>query len=173
MVLDNTTHPAENRQALAAFQKKVAELSRAVQGALEAANDLAKKIELMKEALHNTPKDARELMNQARAMEDQLADILRAFRGDRTLSLRYENQPPSIYGRVNRIVYGFWRSTSAPTQTMKDQYRIAGEEFEPQLEKLRRIIEKDLEDLKKAMEEAGAPWTPGRVPVWKKEKSVK
>jgi hypothetical protein len=51
---------------------------------------------------------------------------------------------------------------------MKDQYGIAGKEFEPQLAKLKKLIEVDLKKLEKAMEEAGAPWTPGRIPVWKK-----
>jgi len=65
-------------------------------------------------------------------------------------------------------MYGYMRSTADPTQTMKDQYRITGEELEPQLEKLRQLVEKDLMKLETEMEAAGAPWTPGRIPVWKK-----
>ncbi len=168
VVLKNTTLPAEDRKALVEFQKKVAELSRAVQGAVRAANDLSKRIDYIKEALHQTPAASKELMSQARAIEDQTAEILRALTGDRTISRRYANQPPSISGRVNTVVWSHWRSTSAPTETMKDQYRIAGEEFEPQLAKLKKLIEVDLKKLEEAMEEAGAPWTPGRIPIWKK-----
>jgi len=167
-VLENTTLPAEDRQALLEFQKEVAELSRAVQGAVEAANELADRIAHIKQALHQTPAASAELMEQALALESQIQEIRRALTGDRTISRRYGNQPPSISNRVSSVVRGHWRSTSAPTQTMRDQYRIAGEEFEPQLEKLRKLIEVDLKNLEKAMEEAGAPWTPGRVPKWKK-----
>jgi hypothetical protein len=169
VVLENTTLPAKDRKALAEFQKKVAELARALQGSMRLANDVAKRIKHIKVALHNTPAAPPELTNQARALEHQLNDILRALTGDRTIAKRYESQPPSISNRVGRIVYGMLRSTSAPTQTMHDQYKIAGEEFEPQLAKLRQLVEIDLKNLEKAMEEAGAPWTPGRVPVWKKE----
>lgn len=168
VVLQNTTLPAKDRKALVEFQKKVAELSRAVQGARLAASNLDKKIYNIKEALHRTPSATHDLMNQARSIENQTKAILRALTGDRSISRRNENQPPSIVGRVNGIVRAQWSSTSAPTQTMKDQYRIAGEEFEPMLAKLKKLIEIDLKKLEKAMEEAGAPWTPGRVPKWKK-----
>lgn len=169
VVLENTTLPAKDKEALLDFQKKVAELSRTVQGAVRLSSDLDKRIKYIKEALRNTPAAPSELMQQARNLEAQLNDIRRALTGDETISKRYESQPPSVSGRVGRIVYGFWRSTSAPTQTMRDQYRIAGEEFEPVLTKLRQLVEVDLKNLEKAMEEAGAPWTPGRVPVWRKE----
>jgi photosystem II stability/assembly factor-like uncharacterized protein len=168
VVLENTTLPAKDRKSLLELQKKVAELSRAVQGAVRAANDLSRRIDYIKEALHQTPDVSKQLMSQARTIEDQTAEILRALTGDRTISRRYANQPPSISGRVNTVVRAHWRSTSAPTQTMKDQYRIAGKEFEPQLAKLKKLIEVDLKKLEKAMEEAGAPWTPGRIPVWRK-----
>lgn len=168
VVFENTSLTAKDKKALVSFQKKVAELNRAVQGAVRATNDLTSRIGLIKEALLNTPAALPELMSQARAIERQTREVLRALTGDRTLSRRSENQPPSIQGRVSNIVYGFMRSTSAPTQTMKNQYKIAGEEFEPQLAKLKQLIEVDLKKLEKAMEEAGAPWTPGRIPDWKK-----
>ena len=167
-ILENTTLPAQDRQAMLEFRKEVAELSHAVQGAVEAASDLADKITLIKQALHQTPEASGELMKQANDMDRQVRELRRALTGDKTISRRYGNQPPSIAGRINRVIYGHWRSSSAPTQTMRDQYRITGKEFEPQLEKLRRLIEVDLKNLEKAMEEAGAPWTPGRVPKWKK-----
>ncbi len=168
-VLENTTLPAQDQQALVEFLKDVAELSHAVQGAVEAANDLADKITLIKQALHRTPNASGELMKQARVMEKQTREIRRVLLGDRTISRRYGNQPPSVSSRIRRVVSGHWRSTSAPTQTMRDQYRIAGEEFEPQLEKLQKLIEIDLKNIEKALEEAGAPWTPGRIPRWKKK----
>jgi photosystem II stability/assembly factor-like uncharacterized protein len=169
VVLENTTLPAKDRKALIEFHKKVKELSRSEQGAVRLANDVAKRIKYIKVALHNTPNAPPELMNQALTLEQQLKDILRALIGDRTISKRSGSQPPSISYRVGRIIYGTWRSTSAPTQTQREQYRIASEEFEPQLAKLKQLVEVDMKKLEKAMEEAGAPWTPGRVPAWKKE----
>jgi hypothetical protein len=44
---------------------------------------------------------------------------------------------------------------------------VAAQEFETVLANLRALIEGDLARLEKAMEAAGAPHTPGRIPEWK------
>jgi len=33
---------------------------------------------------------------------------------------------------------------------------------------LKKLIEADLKKLEEEMEKAGTPWTPGRIPIWKK-----
>ena len=58
-------------------------------------------------------------------------------------------------------------STAKPTQTQMEQYNFAAQEFEPVLARLRRLIESDVVKLEKALEAAGAPYTPGRLPEWK------
>ena len=83
------------------------------------------------------------------------------------LRQRQETLPPSIVERVGRIVSDQRMSTSAPTQTQKNQYAAAAAEFERVLAQLRTLIEGDVAKLEKAMEAAGAPWTPGRIPEWK------
>jgi hypothetical protein len=69
---------------------------------------------------------------------------------------------------VNGIVDDQWQSTGAPTQTQIDAYNIAGDEFTPILAKLRTAVQTDLRSIETAMETLGAPWTPGRIPEWKK-----
>ncbi len=168
VVLNNTTLPAEDREALVAFQKKVSELGRAVEGALKTADDLREELELIDIALHNTTGAEMSLFEQVDTMKKRTSEVLHALTGDITVRKRSESDPPSIRERVQRILYGFWRSTSAPTQTMRDQYKIAGDEFSPQLAELKQLIEVDLNTLKKTLEQSGAPWTPGRVPMWNK-----
>jgi photosystem II stability/assembly factor-like uncharacterized protein len=166
--LNITTLPAKDRKAMLEFQKKVTELARVVQGTSRLAYDLQEKLKLIKDALHNTPEASPDLTKQAEDIEKQLEEILRVLSGDRVFYKYNENQPPSISNRIFRLIYGYSSSTSDPTQTMIDQYRIVGEEFEPQLEKLKKLIEVDVKNLEQAMEESGAPWTPGRIPKWKK-----
>jgi hypothetical protein len=166
--LKNTILPAKDRKAMVEFQAKVSELARVVRGTVSAAQSIDERTKIIKKALHLTPKASLQLMTQAENIENQLREILRTLNGDSSISKRNENQPPSISSRISRLMYGYMRSTAEPTQTMKDQYRITGEEFEPQLEKLRLLVEKDLKKLELEMEAVGAPWTPGRIPVWKK-----
>ena len=73
---------------------------------------------------------------------------------------------PGIRSRVSRVVWGGWDSSSNPTQTHRDELRIAGEQFTGVLAELRTIVTVDLPALEADLEDLGAPWTPGRVPVW-------
>ncbi len=76
--------------------------------------------------------------------------------------------PPSITGRVYTIVYGLWSSTSAPTQTQINSLDIAKDQFEEVYNEIKTITQQDIADIEKSLEDAGAAWTPGRLPEWNK-----
>jgi photosystem II stability/assembly factor-like uncharacterized protein len=154
-------------KALAGFQQKVVRLDRAVAGTLDAANDLAKRLEQDQHAVDQTPSLRAKYQTTVRDLEKRNGAILRALRGDVALRARNEGTPVAIVERVRYIVGGQRLSLARPTQTQRDAYRIAGEEFADELAKLRKLIEVDLRDLEKALDLAGAPWTPGRLPQWK------
>ncbi len=166
-VLALTTLPAANRDSLVEFQKKVASLSRSVLGSVDAAKDLSKKIKYIKKALLNTPKASESLLTNADSIEAKVNNIMEKLSGNQSLINRNINTPPSIVDRVQQIIYDEWLSTSSPTQTQKDGYKIAGEEFTPVLFQLKQLINVDMKNLQEKMEAAGAPYTPGAVPDWK------
>ncbi len=154
---------------LRAFQEKVAKLQRAVSGTLEAANDLGRRLESLRRALDQTPGAKPEWKAQVRDFEKRYRDVLRALRGDAALRARSENTPVSISERVEYAVDSSRLSLAKPTTTQREAYRIASEEFTAELAKLRKIIKDELPELEKAMEAAGSPWTPGRLPEWKEK----
>ena len=163
------TLAAPDKAALLAFERKTARLQRAVLGASDAAKEAMDAIQHIKKAVLDTPGADPALGDQARALESRLRDIQLALQGDRVAMARNEPTPPSIIGRVQTIVGTQWTSTSAPTQSSLDAYQIAGEEFATELEKLRVLIGQDLKQLNDKLESVGAPWTPGRLPVWRME----
>jgi hypothetical protein len=165
IVVDNLATETD-RVASVEFQQKVARLQRAVSGALETANGLKAKLVLIKRALKETPASAK-LMDDALDIEQRNFNLLRALRGDNALRSRNENIPISISERVGTIVEDERLSTARPTQTQINAYNIAAEEFQQELTKLRQLIDVDVKKLESAMEAAGAPWTPGRIPDWK------
>jgi hypothetical protein len=167
--LDLATLAASDKAALLEFQRKTARLQRAVLGAIEAAERAAEGLAHIKKALDDTPGADPKLGADARAIEARLRDVLTALQGDEVIRRRNEPTAPGIADRVGAIVNSHWTSTAAPTGTNRQAYEIAAEEFEIALARLRQIVETDLRDLAAAMEAAGAPWTPGRVPVWKRE----
>lgn len=100
----------------------------------------------------------------------RLAAVERELFGDRVVAERQEPTMPSLLDRVDRAVAAHWTSTSAATGTHRREYAIAAAAFAHLLPELRRLVEVDLAALEEKLEDAGAPWTPGRrLPEWEPE----
>ena len=166
-VLNNVTLPANERSELVVFQKKVNDLNRAVNGAIEVSSDLKSRIELIKTAIKQTQNAPQNLIDEANRITDENTTLYRKLVDDEVLSKRNEPTYPSISARVGEVVYGMWSSTSAATNSYKQNYEIASEEFKPVLETLKRLVEIDLKNIENQLDNLNAPWTPGRVPDWK------
>ena len=160
------TLAADDEAALLDFQQKAARLQRAVLGTAEAFGEAQNRIDHLKVALRDTPAANPELGQRLRALEGQLADLGIDLFGDWTIRRRSEPTLPSILQRMDRIVSSQWISTAAPTATSRREYEIAAEAFGPLLDTFRQLVDNDLEAIEDELEAAGAPWTPGRIPVW-------
>ncbi len=156
-----------DRSALVAFQQKVGRLQRAVSGAMETANSLKTRLGLIRRALLETPSAGDALLDEWARLDKRTNALLIMLRGDNVLRGRNYNTPPSVSERVGGIVGDQRMSTARPTQTQMNQYDVAARDFEGALATLRSLMEVDLKRLEKAMEDAGAPHTPGRIPEWK------
>ena len=156
-----------DRSDLVTFQEQVTRLQRAVAGALDAANTAKANLAAMKQALYETPGAPTSLINTATALEKRDDELLRQLRGDSVLRAHDENTLPSISERVANIVDSQRRSTSAPTRTQIQDFEIARTAFAAVLQQLKRLTEDDVKKLEQALEEAGAPYTPGRSIVYR------
>ena len=163
------TLKAADAKELLAFQKETARLQRAVLGAIEAAQEAQGRLKIAKKAIDDTPAADPKLGAEARRIDKELDDLLVGLRGDRVMAGRNEPTPMSTADRVSAIVSSHWSTTVAPTGTSRQAYATASEAFETQLATLRTLVETDLRALEGALEKAGAPWTPGRVPTWTRE----
>jgi hypothetical protein len=132
-------------------------------------DDTGHRIDAIQRALVETPRADDKLSDEADALERRLADISIALDGDPTMLSRNETLPPAISDRVDRVVESQWSTTAGPTQTDQEAYRLAAQAFAPVLADLRKLVDVDLRALEEKMEQAGAPWTPGRLPTWQPE----
>jgi photosystem II stability/assembly factor-like uncharacterized protein len=148
------------------FHRKVARLYRAVSGAMHTADEVEDLMKSMREALKDTPAAEKQLEAEADRIEKNTRAILRALSGDAEMQKRNEPVASSINDRIAAIMEGERFSLAKPTESHVEDYNIAAAEFTEQLAKLHTMVEVDLAKLVKDMETAGAPWTPGRVPVW-------
>ena len=157
----------QDRAALVEFQKNVAKLQRAANGTLEAANGVRSRLALIKRAILETPSAEASLSSDAISIDNRANEILRVLRGDPSLRGRNENMAPTLMERIGNIVGQQRMSTSKPTQTQINQFSIASARLEEVSARLRTLVDNDLTRLERALDAAGAPWTPGRVPVWR------
>ncbi|MCS6886228.1 MAG: glycosyl hydrolase [Acidobacteriota bacterium] len=161
--------PSEDFAELYAFQQKLSRLYRAVRGAQEATEQARERLRFIQVALKDTQADTSAFVDKAHELDKILQAIQMKLNGDVVMRARQENDAPSIYDRIMQIIEEERMSTAKPTQTHIESYKIASEEFSVELEKLRSVIENELKALEQAIERAGAPYTPGRIPVWKEE----
>jgi len=162
--LDNTTMPAENRDALVAFKKEVNELSRALQGTQRALGQLQNELRHIRKAIARIEQPTEILLTDVRNIESELRDIRKGLNGDAVAGTLDIDKPPSISRRVRFVMFEQKYSTSTPTGTHINSLAIADEEFRPLLERVRKVTDVDMLQLREKLQKAGAPYTPGVLP---------
>lgn len=171
VLLGNTTLPATDRAAMAAFHAKVAELTRVMQGTENYAEYLNRRVSSLLQALNSTPDASPELVKKAREVQLQLDEILNVKFNRRSSRPSEEENPPapvSLNSRLGKLAWISWMTTGDPTQPQRDAYAILEAEFPPVYDQVKRLGENDVPQLEAALETLAAPVTPGRLPEWKK-----
>jgi hypothetical protein len=159
------TFGADDHAAEHAFDEEVAELRRAVHGAIKAAQEATERLAHLRAAALDTPMPDHDVLADIHRLEIELDAILLELRGDPSQHRYVEPRGPSIRSRIDDIATCQWNTTSSPTQTQRTAYGWAGEAFEVELSKLHEVA-REVEALEQRLEAAGAPWTPGRIPTW-------
>lgn len=163
----NGVKPGDRSKVLA-FQKQTAKLQHAIMAAMQVANDAQDRLAYIKQAAEVTPGIDPSVRKKARELELKMEDIMEMFTGDKLRPSLQEPGYPGILSRISTVVRGHWSTEMEPTSSHKRSYQIAEEEFEEALAELKPLVEKELPKLNKALEKAGARWTPGRpIPDWK------
>ncbi len=159
--------PAEDQQSLDQFNRKVAELTRAVSGADAYRKSLDEKIKYFKKAVLEGAEVPEETYNTVIKIEKELDDFNRKLNGD-PLRARYEGgSPTSVKDRIDLVTGALWSTTSAPTDTYVKSYDAAASQFDGLLSQL-KSIDGQVKTLESVLEKYGAPYTPGRFPEWRK-----
>ncbi len=159
--------PASDRAELVEFQSKVRKLNHKVSTAAAVLQELTTRVGLYRAALKSVTVSHEDLYADIKALETKLGEIQRKLSGDRTYSQVDLDAEPGLSRRLSGIIGEQRSSTSAPTQTQRDNFRIVEEEFMPIYQALRKIAATDVKNIEKKLDDIGAPYTPGRLPAWK------
>jgi hypothetical protein len=157
--------PAEDLDALDEFNQKVAKLARAISAADTHRGQLQKNLPFLEQAVLSVPRLEERWLAELSNITTQLREVNELLNGDRLLVMD-EGQPRmSLKGRTDLIVGALWSTTSGVTGTFERAYREASDDFGGALAALRRA-DASVRRLEDELEAAGAPYTPGRMPVW-------
>ncbi|MDH3268706.1 MAG: glycosyl hydrolase, partial [Ignavibacteria bacterium] len=165
--LNNTSIPAQDKQALDYFNKQVAELTRAITGLDAYRKELVDKLSYLKKAAIETASVPEDTYGKIINIELDLKELNRELNGDRLRS-RYEGATPtSVKQRVELITGALWNTTAAPTNTFITSYEIAAGKFD-EISASLRSIDLNVKQVEDILEQYGAPYTPGRFPEWRR-----
>lgn len=160
--LGGVTLPSEPREELLNFQAEVQETNRRLDGATTRLRETEERLEAIRHALFLTPNAGEELRARVLKAGQELQALKTDLNGDRIASELDQGTPMGIMDRLGWLTYEMWGSTSAPTQTQRDALAIVKEEAQPILKRMRQLTEVEVKAIEKALDEAGAPYTPQR-----------
>ncbi|NOX19003.1 MAG: glycosyl hydrolase [Chlorobi bacterium] len=160
---------AEEKAELKEFNKKTAELTRALSGADAYRSGLNDKIAYLKKAFKVSAGVPEKTYKDILKAEKDLRELNKLINGD-NLRRKYEGAAPtSLKSRMQMITSSLWSATSAPTETYKKSFDLVANKFDEVLSELKKI-DGEIKSIESVLEENGAPFTPGRFPKLRKIK---
>ncbi len=163
VTVGDSSLPRQNAEANLAFGLKVGELQKRATGSNRRIQFALDQIGEIKRIVRNARDLDRGLYDQARGLELRLLDFKLQLTGDEIRSRHSQTKKVAILSRIQGASGGTRGQTYGPTQTHRQQFEIGREQFEVFEGELDAFFEGDWEALIKALEDAGAPWSPARA----------
>jgi photosystem II stability/assembly factor-like uncharacterized protein len=160
MMRQNSLASADPAEVVA-FSLRLDKLIREGAGANAAMKALLTELDAIKQTLLRSGTEG-ELRATARGLELEVMDLQLKLSGDPARDLAGDPGPVSVNRRVNVAQMGTSFSTYGPAPMHERSLEIGEQEFIAIKAALDRVFNTDMPALRKAMDEAGVPWTPGR-----------
>jgi photosystem II stability/assembly factor-like uncharacterized protein len=158
--LDNSSL-ARQTEANIVFKKELAELKRQIWAGSKRIGEQEKKLSYVKVAIEQYPGADLNWMDEVKKQEVVIHDLKIKLWGDWHKSARDIETKTGTGDRVSTVVYQCWYSTSDPTTTQKDQYKIAKEEYVAIKTKIDKLAA-DVKVIESKLNDKGIPYTPER-----------
>ena len=160
--LDSSVMPARDRAVTSAFQREVEAFGTEISVLGARMREANNKLRYMREAAKYAQRPWSEITAKIDAVEEEMDELNRMLYGDNIMTRLDMGQPVTPAARVGWISYESKYSTSDPTETHQMSLAIAKEEFMPIKVRADALFSGPIADLEKLLDDAGAPYTPGR-----------
>jgi photosystem II stability/assembly factor-like uncharacterized protein len=160
------TFSTNDQKAKYEWINNASDFSRSIYGTISYTSELVNKVNAVMQAIHQTPGASAGLMKEAERINNELDKIMFIFNGPQAKASEEELPPMELplSKRLNEMASATYGISGDITIAAKEQLEILKSEFPPVLERVKKAG-RDLQDLDKQLDDAKAPWTPGRIPV--------
>lgn len=159
---DSGTLPGMSSVQFAAFQRDFSSMQRSVGGARRVLKDASQRLTAIRQTLDRSTISDATFGQQVREMERRVADLQEKLSGNKARDFANDPGPVSISARLSVVGMGLRMTFHGPTDTHREVYAIAKREYDEFKDQLSQIVDTELPELERRLDEAGLPWTPGR-----------
>jgi photosystem II stability/assembly factor-like uncharacterized protein len=143
------------------FEQRTDELIRAASGTVASIDAIIAELDAAKETLTRSTNDG-SLYERAHSIQKRLREQRDRIAGNEMREAYKEPAAMSVQARLWHARFDPASSAHGPTSAQEESLSIARKAFDETVAELARIVDTDYAGLKRAMDAAGVPWTPGR-----------
>ncbi|MEM9101438.1 MAG: glycosyl hydrolase [Pseudomonadota bacterium] len=143
------------------FWQEISQVQRSLSGSRQSLEHVKQQLEHFKEALYRTPTALGQLDEQLHGLIQTYHQLDATLNGHRSKQAIGEKAPMTVSDRLNVAMLGTMFSSYGPTPMHKRSLEIAKQELEPLKTSINDLVNVQMEAMRKALHEAGAPWIPG------------
>lgn len=147
--------------AVSAFQKQTRELLVEINSAGAVMSEASERLRFIQAGLKETPKVTEAHFAKYAELQKLMGDLRMKLYGDRARGGLSESTIPGISGKAGQVAYAHWGTTQMPTDSFRENLKIAAQEFEGFKVELAKVLD-ELTEYEKELTAAGAPFTRGR-----------
>ena len=157
----NPTLPGASQEERIVYQQQVDELIRATSGSIGSIDAVLAELDAIKNVLGRSTastalyEQANDIRQRAQRQRDRLA-------GNSTRSSFGAPGPMSVNARLQHAAYNPHANAHGPTATQRQSLSIARDAYRSVSAELRQIVDTEYGQLKRALDAASVPWSPGR-----------
>ncbi len=155
--------PGASPEETVAFWRQMEALQGEISAATIKVRNGLTQLKGMRKALYRTTTTPGDLDKQLFSLMQDLYDLDHQMNGDRLKQEIGEGYKPTVGERLGVAYTGTVNATYGPTPLHKRSFDIAKTQFEVLNTKLDKILNEDMVNMAKALEEVGAPWVEGQV----------
>ena len=144
-----------------AFSRQVDEMRRAVSGTLNSIDEVLEELDAIKETLQSSTADMA-LYAQANSIQQRIIQVRDRLTTNETRDKFIDPGLMSVRDRLSYASYDPNGNAHGPTQTQRETFAIARDAYAEIGPALTALIDSEYQALKRALDAAGVPWTPGR-----------